>query len=113
DALERDIHPADRARMLDSVAKTLSGDGHHHLEFRIVRPDGSVRWLESRGRLLRDAQGKPERLVGVTSDITERKEATLRLELSEVFYSATLMSVAQAVVTTDPEGRVTLMNDVA
>jgi PAS domain S-box-containing protein len=113
EAFARDIHPADRARMLKSIAEAVSGAREHCLEYRIVRPDGSIRWLETRGRLLRDGEGKPERLVGVCSDITERKEAILRLQLSEAFYSATIMSVADAVVTTDPDGRVTLMNGVA
>ena len=113
DAFTCDIHPADRERMFASIRAAVSGAREHRLEYRIVRPDGSIRWLETRGRLLRDPRGAPERLVGVCSDITERKEATLRLQLSEAFYAATLMSVAEAVVTTDPEGRVTLMNGVA
>jgi PAS domain S-box-containing protein len=112
DAFQRDIHPADRARVLDSISQAVSGR-EYHVEYRIVRPDGSMRWLEARGRLLRDRDDKPERLIGVCSDVTERKEATLRLQLNEAFYSATLMSVADAVVTTDPDGRVTLMNGVA
>jgi PAS domain S-box-containing protein len=112
EAFERDIHPADRGRVLDAITQAISGRDYF-LEYRIVRPDRSIRWLEARGRLLRDAAGKPERLIGVCCDITERKEATLRLQLSEAFYSATIMSVADAVVTTDPDGRVTLMNGVA
>jgi len=113
DAFQHDIHPADRTRVLESITEAVSGSREHYLEYRIVRPDGTIRWLEARGRLLHDGEGQPERLIGVCSDITERKEATLRLQLSEAFYSATLMSVADAVVTTDPHARVTLMNGVA
>ena len=112
EAFQRDIHPADRARVLDAISQAVAGR-EYDLEYRIIRPDRSIRWLEARGRLLRDRDGKAERLIGVCSDVTERKEAMLRLQLSEAFYSATLMSVADAVVTTDPEGRVTLMNGVA
>jgi PAS domain S-box-containing protein len=106
----RDVHPDDRAGVLAAVSLTMSGGPDYYIECRIVRPDRSIRWIEGRGRLLRDGQGKPERLIGVCSDITENKEANLRLQLSEAFYAATIMSVADAVVTTDPAGRVTLMN---
>jgi PAS domain S-box-containing protein len=113
DAFLREVHPADRARVLDAAALALTGGPDYFIEYRILRPDRSVRWLESRGLLLRDGEGKAERLIGMCSDITTRKEASLRRQLSEAFYLATVMSVADAIVTTDPEGRVTLMNGVA
>ncbi len=50
------------------------GDNYED-EFRVVWPDGSVRWLATRGLIKRDAQGEAERLVGVTWDITERRRA--------------------------------------
>jgi len=50
------------------------------VEYRILRPDGQVRWLASRGKVLRDAAGKRIRMIGVTIDITESKEAHRRLE---------------------------------
>ena len=49
-------------------------------DYRIVRPDGSVGWMGGGGRLLRDADGEPERLLGVSFEITERKERELALE---------------------------------
>jgi PAS domain S-box-containing protein len=113
EAFQSRVHPADRTRVLEAVSLAMAGGPDYFIECRFVRADGAIRWLEGRGRLLRDAEGKAERLIGVCSDITARKEGTLRLQLSEAFYSATIMSVADAVVTTDPEGRVTLMNGVA
>src|SRR5687768_3480792 len=83
---QSDIHPDDRERVLGQIAHSLEG-GAHHLEYRIVRPDGQVRWLEARGELLRAADGSPSRMVGICTDVTERRlaeaerEATLqRLE---------------------------------
>jgi PAS domain S-box-containing protein len=73
DAFQRDIHPEDRDRVLDAVRQTVEGAREHHLEYRIVWPDGSVHWLEARGELFRDQAGRPLRLAGVCSDITERK----------------------------------------
>lgn len=113
DDFEREIHPDDRAPAREAISRALSERGRYELDYRIVRPDGRVRWLEVRGKLLLGAEGEPERLVGICSDITERKEATLRLQLSEASYSATLMSAGDAVVTVDKAGVVTLMNGVA
>jgi light-regulated signal transduction histidine kinase (bacteriophytochrome) len=55
----------------------------HLLEYRIVLPDGSMRWLEARGRMLFDALGEPDRLVGVCMDVTERKRSEEALKQSE------------------------------
>jgi len=68
------IHPDDRARALKSLDEAEK-TGVLTAEFRIVRPDGTLRWVEARGFPVRDAQGKVYRLAGVVQDITERKHA--------------------------------------
>jgi PAS domain S-box-containing protein len=75
---QRDIHPEDRSLVLDTVSHTLSGEPHR-LRYRIIRPDGEVRWLEARGTLLRDDAGAPHRLVGVCMDVTERELSDLAM----------------------------------
>jgi len=83
EAYQRDIHPDDRAYVFAKIEETLGGEGHH-LEYRIVRPDGEVRWLDAHGRLVRDAEGRALRLMGVCMDVTERKLAELeRARMSE------------------------------
>lgn len=83
EAYQRDIHPDDRDRVVATIQATLHG-GSHDLQYRIVLPDGSVRWLEAHGHLVRDAAGRPLRLVGVCTDVTERKLAELeRARMSE------------------------------
>jgi len=52
-------------------------------QFRIIRPDGSIRWVEARGFPVRDAQGKVYRLAGIVQDVTERKQAEQALRESE------------------------------
>jgi PAS domain S-box-containing protein len=79
EAYQRDIHPDDRARVLAAIEATLAG-AVHHLEYRIVRPDGEVRHLEANGQLIRDAAGAPARLVGVCTDVTERRLAEAERE---------------------------------
>lgn len=83
DAYQRDIHPDDRDRVLKSITDTLEQRTPHRLEYRIVLPDGRVRWLEARGRLFLDAGGEPERLVGICMDVTERKRQEDDLRQSE------------------------------
>lgn len=58
---ERDIHPDDRARVRESIERTVAGRGEHHLEYRIVLPDGTTRWVDAHGHLFRDARGAPRR----------------------------------------------------
>ena len=107
DAFQRDIHPEDRDRVLDAVRQTVEGVREHHLEYRIIWPDGSIHWLEARGELFRDQAGRPLRLSGVCSDITERKRieeslwflAEASKSLSAVVdYKSTLQKVANLAV---------------
>ncbi len=72
--LER-IHPEDRRRVRHKLDTAIAAGASHELEFRIVRPDGLVRWVRSKGRVYRDEEGTPARVVGVTLDVTEQKRA--------------------------------------
>ena len=67
------IHPDDRPRLDAEIARVLAKGGDYESEFRVVRADGDVRWLVSRGRVMHDGDGRNSRLVGVNFDITERK----------------------------------------
>lgn len=71
----KDLHPEDREAVIAQLQRTLVQRTPHHLTYRIIRPDGEVRWLEAHGRLMFDDKGAPERLVGVVRDITERRDA--------------------------------------
>jgi PAS domain S-box-containing protein len=79
---QQHIHPLDRPRVADDIARMIR-ERHetYDLEYRLVPPDGALRWVASRGRAIFDGQGEPVRMVGVCTDITERK----RLELSKEF----------------------------
>jgi PAS domain S-box-containing protein len=81
EAVRRLLHPEDQEPVLAALAEAAAGGREPHLEFRILRPDGGLRWLESWGRLQADAAGQPRRLVGICADRTERKriEEALRL----------------------------------
>lgn len=74
DAFWHDIHPNDREHVQRELQSLATSDrSEHFLQYRIVRPDGQVRWLEAHGQVDRDPSGAPVRVVGVCMDITERK----------------------------------------
>jgi PAS domain S-box-containing protein len=69
------VHPEDRARVRGEVERAYRDGGHFEFEERIVRPDGEVRVLRSRGRGVRDASGATTHLMGACLDITEPRRA--------------------------------------
>lgn len=80
---EREIHPDDRERVLASIRRALDQGVPHEVEYRIVAPDGTVRWCEGKGRVEVE-DGVPVRMSGVCMMVTRRKEAELaRLAAAE------------------------------
>ncbi|MEM7554927.1 MAG: PAS domain-containing protein [Cyanobacteria bacterium P01_A01_bin.84] len=68
------IHPEHREQMQTAPARCLANNGNEE-EYRIIRPDGSIRWIRDRGFVVRNPEGEPYRLAGVAEDITEQKQA--------------------------------------
>jgi diguanylate cyclase (GGDEF)-like protein/PAS domain S-box-containing protein len=77
------IHPDDRERVAETIRRAIELDEDYNIEFRFVRPDGSVRWAMGKGDVFRDAEGRPMRMAGVDVDITQRKQSELKLQASE------------------------------
>ncbi len=76
------VHPDDRARVAASLEKYALGEVH--LQYRILRPDGEVRWIAASGYPVQDRRGRTIRVAGIAEDITERKrEAEERERLLE------------------------------
>ncbi|MBN1558503.1 MAG: PAS domain-containing protein, partial [Lentisphaerae bacterium] len=75
------IHAADRAAVKESLERQRQGEATEE-QFRITRPDGSVRWIENRAFPVCDAEGRVYRITGVAADITERRR--LEQEILEV-----------------------------
>lgn len=73
-------HPADRDRMIAHLSRSMEGKEPCLAEYRIVRPDGKVRWVHYTGQIVPDSSGKPTRLIGTVSDITETKLRQQELE---------------------------------
>jgi PAS domain S-box-containing protein len=86
DAILMKVHPEDREAVNSVMRGFASGVIGSGSEFRVMRPDGSVQWLFSKGHVERDAEGRPLRLTGVFVDINARKraeEAMLRTQKLE------------------------------
>jgi PAS domain S-box-containing protein len=77
------IHPEDRLRVEQAVNRAVKEGAPYEAEFRIAQPDGSLRWVRGRGKVLYDEAGQPLRMIGLNADITERKQAQEALRLSE------------------------------
>lgn len=95
DAFLADVHPEDRAHVLAAIEKAVDECGALELEYRIVPPDGSVRWVAGKGTAFADESGRTVRVAGTCQDITQRKEAELALRRGEERYRSLFNSIDQ------------------
>ena len=73
--VQRRVHPDDRALRESAIKQAIETEGDYALEYRLLLPDGNLRWISGRGRCVTGKHGKGKRLIGVSVDITEQKEA--------------------------------------
>ncbi|MDD5390137.1 MAG: PAS domain S-box protein [Gallionellaceae bacterium] len=107
------IHPDDRLAMQVWIQACVAGEQPGDLEFRALHPDGAVRFISGRGELVRDADGRPIRMVGTAQDITARKLEQEALRESEERHRAVLTALGEGVYGMDREGRCTFVNSAA
>ncbi|KAF3887395.1 MULTISPECIES: PAS domain S-box protein [Nostocales] len=76
------IHPEDRDRMKQAIQQAFAGEAsYYNQEYRTISPEGVVRWLNSQGKVYHDATGRGVRMIGVSVDITERKQIEAEREM--------------------------------
>jgi PAS domain S-box-containing protein len=85
------IYWEDRDRINESVKSAIDNTADYCVEFRVARPHGGFYWIESRGRIERDASGKAVRMIGVAADITTRK--VVEVEREELLVSEHLARI--------------------
>ena len=73
------LHPQDREMAETAIQKALRGEKEYSPEFRVVHPDGSIRYIKAYALVQRNSSGEPQRMVGVNFDITPAKEAEKQL----------------------------------
>ena len=108
-----EMHPADREKFSSSLFRSLESGREFHVEYRILRPDGQIRWLEGRGKVYRDEAGRPQRMIGVCLDITWRKHAEEALRESEQRFALFMQHLPGAAWMKDVDGRYVYANETA
>lgn len=109
----RSLHPEDRDRVEREVDEALTGVRPYDTEFRIVHPDGEVRYIRSLAEPVREGNGKIRLLRGSSYDVTEMRLLTAELAEEKERLRVTLESIGDGVITTDTNARITFMNKVA
>ncbi|HEY2588034.1 MAG TPA: PAS domain S-box protein [Tepidisphaeraceae bacterium] len=104
------IHPDDLPTVIDNLEQRSRGV-FNDMEFRITRPDGSIRWIRSRGFPMQDHTGKTPRIAGLAEDVTERKRAESAVRESEERFRGTFENAAVGIAHTDLDGRWLRVNE--
>ncbi len=99
----RMLHPDDRDRVAQEVARSVEDDAPYDTEYKVVWPNGSVHVLGSRAKVYRNVEGKLLRMTGVCWDVTERKRLEARFRLAVEASPAALLMVQQ-------DGRIVMAN---
>ena len=108
------VHPDDLGRVEQFRSEAFrERRREYNVEYRIIRPGGELRWVETRCFLSFTDRGHPHRVVGVSIDITERKRAVDRLQESERKLRDLLGALPAAIYVTDAAGHITYCNQSA
>ncbi len=112
------IHPDDRAGVAAAVKQAIQdSNDKYEIDYRVVRRDGTTSWVTARGKIERDAEGKPRYFPGVVIDVTERKiserkteELRRRLEQQSRLFDTTLSTITDFAYIFDQDGRFIYVN---
>jgi len=104
------IQPDDRKLLENAIERALEDKVFPTFDYRIVRPDGTLRILQSNGRVTADETGRPVKMVGTSQDITERIQAENALRQSEEEYRELIENANDIIYTVDLSGRFTSLN---
>lgn len=105
------VHPDDQQKVRDSIDQSIKQYRDFYEEFRVVRPDGSIRWLVGAGRTLRDPQtGAATQMMGVNYDITPAKQAHASLQEAHEFIKQIINNAQEGIVVFDRNLRYRLWN---
>src|SRR5690606_27491737 len=94
------VHPDDLAGAEELIEKATKGLGEFRTVFRIVRRDGTIRYIRAESSLHLDEEGQIARMIGMNWDITEQRAAELALRRSEALQSGILAAAGSAIIAT-------------
>lgn len=107
------LHPEDRDFVAERVKQAMKEQEGYYIDYRILLPDGTIRFLNSQGEVTRDDEGRAICMHGIIMDITGRKAAETALRESEEHLAATLGSVVEGIISIDEQGIVENLNPAA
>ena len=106
DAWRQLLHPEDRLCAICIEKAALAGKDEFAAEYRLIRPDGTLIWISSPGKMMRDYHGEPLRMIGVIQDITGRKLHEQALKDREEQLRAMVDSMTQLAWIAHPDGQI-------
>lgn len=106
-------YPDDLEAVKNAILDSINKRGNAKLESRIIKPDGSIRWILSIGFTEYDETGEPETYIGSFHDITEERQYECELHNEREKLKVTLASIGDGVIATDIKGNITIINNQA
>ena len=100
------VHPDDREALQQAFEQVIARQGAVEIVHRVIMPDGRAKYLHARGEAVRDADGRPLRVIGTSQDVTERRLAEEQLRLSAQVFEGGV----EGVMITDAQGKILSVN---
>ncbi len=107
------VHPDDMPRVVAAMTTEFGGRDHFDEQYRIIRPDGAVRWIHATSQPVLDHQGHLIRSAGTATDITAIKQTELALAQNEERYRSVVAAMAEGIIIQDRDGRIIASNPAA
>lgn len=95
------VHSEDRSMLEEAIRRTLENDVPYEVEHRVVWPSGEVRWLACKGQVVKDQEGRPQRMLGTVQDISIRKQAEIKLRDSQMFLTSIIENLPHMIFVKD------------
>ncbi|MFW6273277.1 MAG: PAS domain S-box protein [Halanaerobium sp.] len=109
--VQKITHPADKA-INDKALKELKETGYSEREIRIITKNGDIKWVHDKGKIIYDKEGNPIRVIGVMSNITQRKKAEEKSKYNENRYQTIFDSAPIGIMIEDKNGIILDVNEV-
>lgn len=107
------LHPDDRIATEQALQRALEGKANFDCEYRVVQPQGSIRFISAKAVVFRDPSGRPVRVLGANTDVTEQKTVAQDLDAERRLKSAIQDAAGVAIIATDLQGIIVSFNTTA